>query len=65
MEVWRLKEEILEELNIKENHERECKLAAGGLPESIWETYSSFANTMVARFCLVLGNTEILLQLKD
>ncbi len=40
-----MKKEILDQLKLTENHEYECKTAANGLPVSIWETYSSFANT--------------------
>ena len=39
------KQQIIDLLNIGENREVEFKQAKKRLPKSLWETYSSFANT--------------------
>jgi len=40
-----LEKDLLELIDIGESSELECKKAESQLPKSIWETYSSFANT--------------------
>ena len=48
--------ELLAALQLGEDQEVEFKSAAGGLPKSLWETLSAFANT--AGGWLVLGVVE-------
>lgn len=49
---------LLERLSSQEDLELEFKLASGGLPRSLWETVSAFANTSGGYAILGIGHDE-------
>ena len=49
-------DEIREVLNLNENYEIEFKKCGDKLPDSFWQTYSSFANTLGG--VVILGYDE-------
>ncbi len=53
-----LKEDIKRLMDGAENAEVEFKSAKGGLPESFWESFSSFANTNGGIIVLGIADAE-------
>ncbi len=53
-----MKKQVLKALQLDENHERECKLAQGGL-QKVYGNYSAFANTEGGSILLGIKETGL------